>query len=67
MKNLTDDDIKQLIRRDQRSNHLTGFSLIRTFYQRVYGPDYQSDELDELRLQLILKTMRVSWLIEIHI
>ncbi|VDK40563.1 unnamed protein product [Taenia asiatica] len=60
MKNLTDADVRQSVRSDQRSNHLADFATIQHFYQRIYGPNYNAEELDELRLQLILKTMRTD-------
>uniref|UniRef100_A0A5K3FAU1 F-box domain-containing protein n=1 Tax=Mesocestoides corti TaxID=53468 RepID=A0A5K3FAU1_MESCO len=58
LKNLTDEDIRQLIRLNQRSSHFMDFSLIRTFYQRIYGSNYNNEELDDLRLQFILRVMK---------
>ncbi|KAH9280250.1 putative ubiquitin carboxyl-terminal hydrolase FAF-X [Echinococcus granulosus] len=60
MKNLTEADVRQSVRSDQRSNHLADFAVIQQFYQRIYGPNYNIEEFDELHLQLILKTMRTD-------
>ncbi|KAL5107250.1 putative ubiquitin carboxyl-terminal hydrolase FAF-Y [Taenia crassiceps] len=60
MKNLTEADVRQSVRSDQRSNHLADFAIIQHLYQRIYGPNYNAEEFDELRLQLILKTMRTD-------
>ncbi|VDM30351.1 unnamed protein product [Hydatigera taeniaeformis] len=60
MKNLTEEDVRQSVRSDQRSNHLADFAVIQHFYQRIHGQNYNAEEFAELRLQFILKIMRTD-------
>ena len=59
-KAISDGDIRELIRNDQRNNYLADFTTFQEFYQHVHGDEYHSDELVELRLLLVLKMMRVG-------
>ncbi|KAL7058989.1 hypothetical protein AAHC03_013483 [Spirometra sp. Aus1] len=60
MERITDEDIHLLFKNDPRGNHLDVLILMQTFYKRIHGADFHSHDFDSIRLQLILRTLRVA-------
>lgn len=57
---LTDDDISQLLKSDSQLSPSQVMNTIRQLHYRVKDQHYVSERYNEVRLQLILKTLRVS-------
>lgn len=59
-KRITEADIQQLFRNDQRSSHLADFAIIRFLNFCVDSSAYSQIDVDNIHLDLILKTMRID-------
>ncbi|KAM7542083.1 hypothetical protein Aperf_G00000000943 [Anoplocephala perfoliata] len=57
---ITEADIHQLFRNDQRSSHLTDFAIIRLLNFCVDDSTYSQTDIDNIHLDLIFKTMNID-------